>query len=116
MVGAAGLAHLGELLLLRSLTLWGTRGTAGQYELEQPQQLLQLLLEMARRKMAFQARKNRAQRRDARRLAGADVAEIDPAGRGATPSRVIAGQELLRELRRRLNEEVEADPSCASGA
>src|SRR5262245_23455849 len=39
------------------------RTAAGQYELEQPDQLIRLLVVMARKKVAFQARKQRAQRR-----------------------------------------------------
>src|SRR5262245_32527837 len=39
------------------------RAAAGQFELEQPGQLIALLLSMARRKLAFTVRKQRAQRR-----------------------------------------------------
>src|SRR4051812_1304294 len=45
------------------------RAAAGQYDLDQPAQLLGLLVAMARNKLAAAARKQRAQRRDARRLA-----------------------------------------------
>src|SRR5439155_15704953 len=43
------------------------RASAGQYELDQPQQLQHLLVAMARNKLASQARKLHSQRRDSRR-------------------------------------------------
>jgi DNA-directed RNA polymerase specialized sigma24 family protein len=60
---------------------------------------------MAKNKLAFAARKQRAQRRDVRRLAPTGVDEIDPAGSAATPSQIVANKELLREARQRLSEE-----------
>src|SRR4051794_13645581 len=44
------------------------RAAAGQYELEGPDDLVRLLVVMARKKLAFQARKERAQCRDNRRV------------------------------------------------
>src|SRR5438552_13350345 len=44
------------------------RAAAGQYDLDQPEQLLKLLVAMVRNKVAYQARKQHAQRRDQRRL------------------------------------------------
>src|SRR5262245_30824868 len=49
------------------------RTAAGQYDLERPEQLRALLVSMARTKLAFQARRGRAQRRDNRRTAGPPV-------------------------------------------
>jgi DNA-directed RNA polymerase specialized sigma24 family protein len=43
------------------------RAAAGQYDLNEPSQLLKLLVAMTRNKVAFQARKQRARRRDHRR-------------------------------------------------
>jgi RNA polymerase sigma factor (sigma-70 family) len=82
------------------------RAAAGQYELEQPDQLLRLLVVMTRNKVTKQVRRNSADRRDYRRLEPRDPAYLD--GRLAevpNPSRLIAGRELLEELRRRLSEE-----------
>jgi RNA polymerase sigma factor (sigma-70 family) len=79
------------------------RAAAGQYELDQPQQLLKLLVAMAHNKLAFQARKLRAQRRDSRREIagnGADLEAISP-----SQNRVVAGRDLLREVHRHLNGE-----------
>jgi RNA polymerase sigma-70 factor (ECF subfamily) len=81
------------------------RAALGEYDLADPAQLLRLLLGMARNKLAFQARKQRAQRRDGRRLAAEGVEELDPPGGGATPSRHAAGRELLLRVRQRLSEE-----------
>jgi RNA polymerase sigma-70 factor (ECF subfamily) len=82
------------------------RAAAGQYDLEQPDQLLRLLVVMTRRKLANQTRRHRAERRDYRRLEARDPAYLDE--RSATvpsPSRLVAGRELLEEFRRRLTEE-----------
>jgi RNA polymerase sigma factor (sigma-70 family) len=82
------------------------RAAAGQYELEQPDQLLRLLVVMTRNKVTKQVRRNSADRRDYRRLEARDPAYL--AGRLAevpNPSRLVAGRELLEELRRRLSEE-----------
>ncbi len=77
----------------------------GRYDLEQPGQLLALLIEMARNKLISMARKQRAQRRDVKRLAKEGVEEIDPVGAEPTPSRVVEGRELLQEVRKRLTPE-----------
>jgi RNA polymerase sigma-70 factor (ECF subfamily) len=81
------------------------RSAAGQYELEQPDQLLRLLVTMTRHKLAKQERRHRAGRRDYRRVEGRDPAELE--GRSATPSpsRLVAGRDLLEEFRRRLTAE-----------
>ena len=70
------------------------RAAAGQYDLEQPAQLLKLLVAIARNKVADQARKERAQCRDNRRIADVDVNEAEVAAGGASPSQVLAGAEL----------------------
>src|SRR6516165_12153802 len=44
------------------------RAAAGQYDLEQPDQLLRLLVVMTRHKLANQQRRHRAEMRDCRRL------------------------------------------------
>jgi RNA polymerase sigma-70 factor (ECF subfamily) len=82
------------------------RAAAGQYDLEQPDQLLRLLVVMTRNKVTQQVRRNSAERRDYRRLEPRDPAYL--AGRLAaapSPSRLVAGRELLEEFRRRLSEE-----------
>src|SRR5262252_97666 len=82
------------------------RAAAGQYDLEQPEQLLRLLVVMARHKLTEQVRRNSADRRDYRRLEERDPAYLDQRSAAVpSPSRLVAGRELLEEFRRRLSEE-----------
>ena len=78
------------------------RAALGEFDLQTPEQLLSLLVSMARRKAADVAREAGAARRDYRReQPGAEEAQA-PA-RDATPSQEVAGAELLVEFRRRLS-------------
>src|SRR5437867_80452 len=79
------------------------RAYAGAYDVNSPEQLVKLLAQMARNKLAGHARKELAQRRDQRRLAGADVT-LAPAG-DASPSQVAVTRELVEEAQRRLSPE-----------
>ncbi len=81
------------------------RAAAGQYDLAGPDDLVKLLVGMARNKLAMQARRGRAAKRDGRRLARRGVEDVDPADGAASPSRQAAGRELLAEVRRRLSDE-----------
>ncbi|MBY0525541.1 MAG: hypothetical protein K2R98_19205 [Gemmataceae bacterium] len=77
----------------------------GQYEVEEPRQLLKLLMAMTRHKLAFHVRKQRAARRDHRRIeAGGSAAALAPAA-DASPSQEVAGRDLLEQVRRRLSPE-----------
>jgi RNA polymerase sigma-70 factor (ECF subfamily) len=82
------------------------RSAAGQYDLERPEQLLNLLLAMARNKLASAARREHRQRRDQRRSVstGADaLAQVtDPQ---PTPEEMVAGAEMLQRVRQRLSDE-----------
>jgi RNA polymerase sigma factor (sigma-70 family) len=80
------------------------RAALGQYDLANPDQLLKLLAQMARHKVTGQMRRERADRRDFARIE-VDVEAADIAGGEASPSRQIAGQELLVEFRKRLSAE-----------
>ncbi len=78
------------------------RAALGQFDLQTPEQLLNLLVTMSRRKVADAAREAGAARRDYRReQAGVEAAQA--LDRGATPSQEVAGAELLVEFRRRLS-------------
>jgi RNA polymerase sigma factor (sigma-70 family) len=82
------------------------RTAAGQYDLEQPEQLLKLLVTMARNKLASEARRQHRQRRDDRRVVpggGDELAEV--ATRDPSPSRYAAGKDLLHRVRASLNDE-----------
>ncbi len=87
---------------------------AGQFELEEPQQLLQLLLTMARHRLVDLARKQQAARRDQRRLEADGQAALEAVGDEATPSRIVAGRELLDKVRQELSPEERqlADRRC----
>jgi RNA polymerase sigma-70 factor (ECF subfamily) len=78
------------------------RAAAGQYELNNPEDLLHLLSSMVRNKVANLANRAQAGRRDYRRVEGGDAQEREVAGHDATPSRIVAADELLQEARRRL--------------
>jgi RNA polymerase sigma-70 factor (ECF subfamily) len=81
------------------------RAAAGQYDLERPEQLVPLLVTIARNKVAHQARQRQAQRRDRRREVAVDRSGHEPAARDPSPSRIVSGREMLAELRRRLTPE-----------
>jgi RNA polymerase sigma-70 factor (ECF subfamily) len=81
------------------------RVAAGQFELDQPEQLLKLLATMARNKIINQAEALRAQRRDYRRVEAGGLADGQLAAPGSTPSQQVAARELLQETHRRLSEE-----------
>jgi RNA polymerase sigma-70 factor (ECF subfamily) len=82
------------------------RAAAGQYDLEQPDQLLRLLVVMTRHKLTQQVRRHSADRRDYRRLEARDPAYLDERSAAVpSPSRLVAGRELLAEFRRRLSAE-----------
>jgi RNA polymerase sigma factor (sigma-70 family) len=80
------------------------RTSLGQYDLENPDKLVRLLVTIARNKVAHQAIREHAACRDQRRInPGADVG--DCAAPGGTPSRQFAARELLDEARRRMTAE-----------
>jgi RNA polymerase sigma factor (sigma-70 family) len=82
------------------------RTAAGQYDLERPEQLLKLLVTMARNKLASAARSEHSQRRDNRRVAGDGAAGLEVvAAVGPSPSEQFAGKELLERVRRALSAE-----------
>ncbi len=80
------------------------RVAAGQYDLDDPAQLVGLLVRMAQNKLAGQARFHHRERRDARQAVGMDAA-AEQAAADPSPSRVVAGRELLEALRGRLTAE-----------
>src|ERR1700722_4334888 len=76
------------------------RAAAGQFDLEQPDQLLRLLVVMARNKLRDQVSYHQAARRDQRRV------EADPAiplaearAASASPSETLSARELLEAVR-----------------
>ncbi len=81
------------------------RAAVGEYDLERPEQLVRLLVTIARNKVAYQARRMGAGLRDHRRDVALDAGGGDVAARGPSPSRVACGREQLAEVRRRLSDE-----------
>jgi RNA polymerase sigma-70 factor (ECF subfamily) len=75
------------------------RTAQGEYNLESPDQLLRLLATMARNKLVSHASRERAGRRDQRRIDPGVVLEECPAS-GDSPSRQTAAQELIQEAQR----------------
>ena len=79
------------------------RAASGQYDLEQPGQLVALLTRMAKNKLSHRVVEQQAQRRDVRRDGGVDSVEaVDPQ---PGPERRVAGRELLEAVRARLGAE-----------
>jgi RNA polymerase sigma-70 factor (ECF subfamily) len=82
------------------------RAASGHYNLDQPEQLLRLLVVMTRHKVAKQERRHRADKRDYRLAEDRDPAYLqEKAGADPTPSRLVAGRELLEAFRGRLSGE-----------
>jgi RNA polymerase sigma-70 factor (ECF subfamily) len=81
------------------------RAGLGQFVVNTPEQLVQLLVSMARNKVADFVRKEQAGRRDYRRTEEADSALDRAAAGGGSPSDQVAEEEIRREALRRLSEE-----------
>jgi RNA polymerase sigma-70 factor (ECF subfamily) len=81
------------------------RVALGQYDLEDPQQLLRLLLNMSRKKLIDHERRERAARRDFRRVEASGEAARDLPATDDSPSQQAALGELLQEMRKRLSPE-----------
>jgi RNA polymerase sigma-70 factor (ECF subfamily) len=77
------------------------RVASGQFELDRPEQLLKLLVTMARNRLRDHARRLRARKGDRHLEGGDEVLKGVPAGE-ASPSRVLAGRELLARVLARL--------------
>jgi RNA polymerase sigma-70 factor (ECF subfamily) len=78
------------------------RAAAGEYDLGRPDQLRKLLAAMARKKLLFQVRKQRAQRRDVRRLEPITAEANAAVAGGPSPSRQCEAQDLLHHFHLRL--------------
>jgi RNA polymerase sigma factor (sigma-70 family) len=79
------------------------RAATGQFELERPDQLVALLVTMARNRVTSHAHQQQAARRDQRRIgpSGAEAA-VDPR---ADPSDQVDGRDLLEAVRGRLSDD-----------
>jgi RNA polymerase sigma factor (sigma-70 family) len=82
------------------------RAASGQYDLNQPDQLLRLLVVMTRHKLAKQKRRHRADKRDYRLAEDREPVDLEGRpGADPTPSRLVASRELLELFRARLSED-----------
>lgn len=82
------------------------RTAAGEYDLEQPAQLVGLLVRMARNKLASAVRREYQDQRDIRRTAETHPERLQGVlAAGTSPSCVLAGRELLDRFRQGLSDE-----------
>jgi RNA polymerase sigma-70 factor (ECF subfamily) len=81
------------------------RAAAGQYDLEQPDQLRKLLVGMARKKLLVQVRKQRAQCRDVRRLESIVRDDCAAIAGDPSPSWQCEAEDLLHNFQQRLTPE-----------
>ena len=84
------------------------RTAAGEYDLERPEQLVGLLVKMARNKLASAVRWEYQDRRDSRRTAETKPEWLERVPAGTNPSGTFAGKELLDRFRHALSEEERA--------
>lgn len=82
------------------------RAATGEYDLDEPQNLVRLLVTMARNKLASKVRQEHRQRRDNRRVAGTDPDAMDELTDGQpSPSEILSRRELLERMRSALTDE-----------
>jgi RNA polymerase sigma-70 factor (ECF subfamily) len=82
------------------------RVRAGQFELDSPEQLTRLLIEMTYNKVRDIVRHEHATRRDQRRVAGAGEQALESvAAHQDTASEILAGKELEAQVRALLSKE-----------
>jgi RNA polymerase sigma-70 factor (ECF subfamily) len=81
------------------------RARLGEFELERPEQLLQLLLKMAHNKLRDRVRRQQAQKRDQRRVEAQAEDLNDLAAPTPGPGSVVGWRDLLEEVRRRLTDD-----------
>jgi RNA polymerase sigma factor (sigma-70 family) len=79
------------------------RATAGEFDLDSPAQLLELLVTMARNRFTDHARRHQADRRDHRRNEPSASATADLLDPGPSVSELVAGKELLEAFRVKLS-------------
>jgi RNA polymerase sigma factor (sigma-70 family) len=75
----------------------------GEYDLDHPEQMQNLLITMARNKVATQARKPQVKRRDPRSVEDSGHDGGEPIASDADPGRQVAAQDLLSAFRTRFD-------------
>lgn len=85
------------------------RAAAGQFDIQSPDQLLRLLITMAKNKITDHARKHHAARRDTRKNDPAGGVKLDAVAATAdSPSEIVANKDLLRSFLGKLTPEERA--------
>jgi RNA polymerase sigma factor (sigma-70 family) len=79
------------------------RAALGEYDLNEPKDLVRLLISMTRNKVVDATRRQRAQRRDHRRATSLE--SVDLATKAPSPSEIVEERELLVLFRGRLSHE-----------
>ncbi len=87
------------------LAVFFVRAAAGQFDLNEPRDLIKLLVTMAQNKVCEKARGLHADMRDVRRNLGNAEASLEAmASASASPSSQLAQRELITRVRERLTE------------
>lgn len=82
------------------------RAASGQYDLESPEQLVRLLMSMARNKLASLARREQRLRRDMRRIASTQPDELEQVvDNEGSPSEIVLRRELIDRMRAELTDD-----------
>lgn len=79
------------------------RTALGQYELNSPEHLINLLTTITRNKLTNQINRHRAQRRDVRRNLTTETEGMVLLDRASDPSEQASAREILEQVRNRLN-------------
>jgi RNA polymerase sigma factor (sigma-70 family) len=80
------------------------RTALGQYELETPEHLINLLTTIARNKLMNQVNRHRAQRRDVRKNVTTDTEGLTVLDRASDPSEQASAREILERVRSHLDQ------------
>lgn len=80
------------------------RTALGQYELETPEHLINLLSTIARNKLMTQANRHRAQRRDIRKNITTETEGLVVFDRASDPSEQVSAREILEQVRGQLDQ------------
>jgi len=109
-LGEAGLrATLDSVDICQSvLASFFVRAATGQYEIDDPQQLLNLLVTMARNKVINHARHEQSAGRQHRQVSMAGASGEQLIARAPGPERALSAADLLQEVYRRLSPEERA--------
>lgn len=81
------------------------RAALGQYELDEPRQLVKLLVTMTRNKLIGKVRMMQSQTRDHRRIEVEGQDKLRAVAGGPSPSDLVIGSELFHEFRQRMTRE-----------